>query len=95
MLKKHQDPKSRPRRGVPLTDKPFTGMMISLAGRLTRTHVCALVAFDSIFDILLVSLNFLLRKEVCLLFVGVQQYWKSKIDKNGGKVANSVMGEYI
>lgn len=43
MLKKHQDPDSRPRRMVPITDKPFKGMMISLSGRLTRTHVRALL----------------------------------------------------
>ncbi|KAL8501172.1 hypothetical protein ACS0TY_020650 [Phlomoides rotata] len=54
LLKKHQNPKSRPHHPMTL----FKGMMISLAGRLTRTH----------------------------------QYWKSKIEKNGGKVANSVMG---
>ncbi|KAH6773045.1 poly ADP-ribose polymerase 3 [Perilla frutescens var. frutescens] len=61
LLKRHQDPKSRPRTTVlPLTDKPLKGMLISLAGRLTRTH----------------------------------QYWKSKIEKFGGKISNSVMGAY-
>ncbi|KAG6433094.1 hypothetical protein SASPL_104701 [Salvia splendens] len=57
LLKTHQDPKSRLRPVLP-TEKPLKGMMICLAGRLTRTH----------------------------------QYWKSKIEKAGGKVANSVMG---
>ncbi|KAG6436404.1 hypothetical protein SASPL_101302 [Salvia splendens] len=57
LLKKHQDPKSRP-RAVLQSEKPLKGRMICLAGRLTRTH----------------------------------QYWKSKIEKAGGKVANSVMG---
>ncbi|EPS73841.1 hypothetical protein M569_00904, partial [Genlisea aurea] len=39
-------------------EKPFKGMVISLAGRLSRTH----------------------------------QYWKTKIEKHGGKVANHVIG---
>ncbi|KAL1188616.1 Protein ADP-ribosyltransferase PARP3 [Cardamine amara subsp. amara] len=38
LIKKHQDPKSRPKRELTSADKPFTGMMISLMGRLTRTH---------------------------------------------------------
>ncbi|KAL3616068.1 Poly [ADP-ribose] polymerase 3 [Castilleja foliolosa] len=41
LLKKHQDVKSRPSRASAAsasTDKPFKGMMISLAGRLSRTH---------------------------------------------------------
>ncbi|KAL3518532.1 hypothetical protein ACH5RR_021121 [Cinchona calisaya] len=38
LIKKHQDPKSRPQRELVLTDKPFIGMLISLSGRLTRTH---------------------------------------------------------
>ncbi|KAK6119857.1 hypothetical protein DH2020_046404 [Rehmannia glutinosa] len=58
LLKEHQDVKSRPPRVLSSTDKPFKGMMISLAGRLTRTH----------------------------------QYWKSKIEKHGGKVSNSIIG---
>ncbi|PIN25417.1 NAD(+) ADP-ribosyltransferase, partial [Handroanthus impetiginosus] len=45
-------------KGQPSTDKLFRGLVISLAGRLTRTH----------------------------------QHWKSKIEKHGGKVANSVIG---
>lgn len=98
MLKKHQDPKSRPRTVMPLLDKPFKGMMISLAGRLTRTHVCAVVSSDPIFA---ASLNSHPRKEVnvlilqCFFLYPLQQYWKSKIEKCGGKVANSVMGTYI
>lgn len=44
MLRKHQDPKARPRKVLSSTDKPFKGMMISLAGRLTRTHVCIVVS---------------------------------------------------
>ncbi|KAL6506461.1 Poly [ADP-ribose] polymerase 3 [Orobanche gracilis] len=40
------------------TDQPFKGIMISLSGRLNRTH----------------------------------QYWKSEIEKHGGKIANSVIG---
>ncbi|KAG9140059.1 hypothetical protein Leryth_010567 [Lithospermum erythrorhizon] len=58
LIKQHQDPKRRPSRELASKDKPFAGMVISLAGRLTRTH----------------------------------QYWKSKIEKHGGKVANSVIG---
>ncbi|KAL8217137.1 hypothetical protein R6Q57_023974 [Mikania cordata] len=54
---KHQDPKGRPKRELKSTDKPFGGMLISLSGRLTRTH----------------------------------QYWKSKIEKHGGKVANHII----
>ncbi|XP_057806212.1 protein ADP-ribosyltransferase PARP3 isoform X2 [Salvia miltiorrhiza] len=54
LLKKHHDPESRPRTTASFLERPFKGMMISLAGRLTRTH--------------------------------------SKIEKAGGKVANSVMG---
>ncbi|XP_073274084.1 protein ADP-ribosyltransferase PARP3 [Primulina huaijiensis] len=57
LLRRHQDLKTRPQRELP-TDKPFKGMMISLSGRLTRTH----------------------------------QYWKSKIEKHGGKVVNSIAG---
>ncbi|CAA0810685.1 Poly [Striga hermonthica] len=56
-LLERQDVKSRPAREL-ATDKPFKGMMISLAGRLNRTH----------------------------------QYWKSKIEKHGGKVSNSIIG---
>ncbi|KAG7551517.1 PADR1 domain [Arabidopsis thaliana x Arabidopsis arenosa] len=58
LIKKHQDPKSRPKRELGSADKPFAGMMISLMGRLTRTH----------------------------------QYWKKKIERNGGKVSNTVQG---
>ncbi|GJU79145.1 putative poly [ADP-ribose] polymerase 3 [Tanacetum coccineum] len=58
LLLKHQDPKGRPKRELKPTDKPFVGMVISLSGRLSRTH----------------------------------QYWKSKIEKHGGQVANSVIG---
>ncbi|XP_051113230.1 protein ADP-ribosyltransferase PARP3 isoform X2 [Andrographis paniculata] len=56
LLKKHQDPKDRPRPLLRNADKPFKGMLISLSGRLSRTH----------------------------------QYWKSKIERHGGKVVNSV-----
>ncbi|KAK3041508.1 hypothetical protein RJ639_000127, partial [Escallonia herrerae] len=63
LLKTQQDPKKRPRkdkkdRGSSDKPKPFAGMMISLSGRLSRTH----------------------------------QYWKSQIEKHGGKVSNSVIG---
>ncbi|XP_060197046.1 protein ADP-ribosyltransferase PARP3-like isoform X3 [Lycium barbarum] len=59
LIKKCGDPKkSRPRREISAPRKPFDGMMISLAGRLTRTH----------------------------------QYWKSKIEKYGGKVNNAITG---
>ncbi|OIT08015.1 PREDICTED: poly [ADP-ribose] polymerase 3 [Nicotiana attenuata] len=58
LIEKHRDPKSRLKREITGADKPFAGMMISLSGRLSRTH----------------------------------QYWKTKIEKNGGKVANSVIG---
>ncbi|KAF3618000.1 Poly [ADP-ribose] polymerase 3 [Capsicum annuum] len=58
MIEKHRNPKSRPKREISASDKPFAGMMISLSGRLSRTH----------------------------------QYWKKKIEKNGGEVANSVIG---
>ncbi|KAK9999574.1 hypothetical protein SO802_019177 [Lithocarpus litseifolius] len=40
LLKKYQDPSRRPHRDLVTTDKPFTGMMISLMGRLSQTHVC-------------------------------------------------------
>ncbi|XAR60124.1 NAD(+) ADP-ribosyltransferase [Bertholletia excelsa] len=50
--------KQTPKREVGDAEKPFAGMMISLSGRLTRTH----------------------------------QYWKTKIEKSGGKVSNSVHG---
>ncbi|KAL6537916.1 Poly [ADP-ribose] polymerase 3 [Orobanche hederae] len=55
LLKEHRGVNSR---SLAPTDQPFKGMMISLSGRLTRTH----------------------------------QYWKSEIEKHGGKVANSVIG---
>ncbi|CAK8576374.1 unnamed protein product [Lathyrus sativus] len=58
LLKKYQDPSQRPHRDLGLAIKPFTGMMISLMGRLNRTH----------------------------------QYWKTTIEKHGGKVANSIIG---
>ncbi|PWA56584.1 poly [Artemisia annua] len=38
LLLKHQDPKKRPKRELKPSDKPFTGMVISLSGRLSRTH---------------------------------------------------------
>lgn len=41
MIKKYGDPSRRPKKEVGSPDKPFTGMMISLMGRLTRTHVCS------------------------------------------------------
>ncbi|KAK2397950.1 protein ADP-ribosyltransferase PARP3 [Trifolium repens] len=52
------DKSKRPQRDLGLAIKPFTGMMISLMGRLNRTH----------------------------------QYWKTTIEKHGGKVANSIIG---
>ncbi|KAK2433705.1 poly(ADP-ribose) polymerase [Trifolium repens] len=58
LLKKYQDQSKRPQRDLGLAIKPFTGMMISLMGRLNRTH----------------------------------QYWKTTIEKHGGKVANSIIG---
>ncbi|CAL0333977.1 unnamed protein product [Lupinus luteus] len=62
LLKKYQDPNNRPQMNVNLlADKPFTGMMISLMGRLTRTH----------------------------------HYWKRTIEKHGGMVANSIIGNVI
>uniref|UniRef100_A0A2N9ITZ2 Poly [ADP-ribose] polymerase n=1 Tax=Fagus sylvatica TaxID=28930 RepID=A0A2N9ITZ2_FAGSY len=38
LIKKYQDPSRRPHRDLGPTDKPFTGMMISLMGRLSQTH---------------------------------------------------------
>ncbi|KAL8151174.1 hypothetical protein V2J09_020982 [Rumex salicifolius] len=38
LLKNHQDPSRRPKRELAPPEKPFMGMMISLSGRLTRTH---------------------------------------------------------
>ncbi|KAL6196158.1 hypothetical protein ACLB2K_031773 [Fragaria x ananassa] len=38
LLKKYQDPSRRPKRDLSTPDKPFTGMLISLMGRLTRSH---------------------------------------------------------
>ncbi|XP_028756844.1 protein ADP-ribosyltransferase PARP3-like [Neltuma alba] len=38
LLKKYRDPIRRPHRDLGSAEKPFTGMMISLMGRLTRTH---------------------------------------------------------
>ncbi|MCE3049243.1 Poly [Datura stramonium] len=67
LIKKRGDPKkSRPKKEISAPRRPFDGMLISLAGRLTRTHVA---------------------KSFC-----AQQYWKSKIEKYGGKVNNSVTG---
>ncbi|KAK4492261.1 hypothetical protein RD792_003064 [Penstemon davidsonii] len=59
MLREHQHPKGRTQKASS-TEKPkvFKDMMISLSGRLNRTH----------------------------------QYWKKRIEKNGGKIANSVNG---
>ncbi|KAI4334250.1 hypothetical protein L6164_018962 [Bauhinia variegata] len=42
LLKKYQDPNRRPHRELGSADKPLTGMMISLMGRLTRTHIVLL-----------------------------------------------------
>ncbi|KAL9370587.1 hypothetical protein Peur_035727 [Populus x canadensis] len=36
LLKKHQDPSRRPRQGAPI--KPLAGIVVSLSGRLSRTH---------------------------------------------------------
>ncbi|KAJ9177939.1 hypothetical protein P3X46_009865 [Hevea brasiliensis] len=58
LLKKYQDPSRRPHLDLGAPAKPFAGTMISLSGRLSRTH----------------------------------HYWKKVIEKNGGKVSNSVMG---
>ncbi|XP_065868519.1 protein ADP-ribosyltransferase PARP3 isoform X2 [Euphorbia lathyris] len=38
LLKKYQDPSRRPRQELVAPSKPFAGMMISLSGRLSRTH---------------------------------------------------------
>lgn len=64
-------------------DKPFVGMMISLSGRLSRTHVCNMLFGESDYHVGIVSKNY-----------SLQQYWKTKIEKNGGKVANSVIGNW-
>ncbi|XP_010686033.2 protein ADP-ribosyltransferase PARP3 [Beta vulgaris subsp. vulgaris] len=37
-LKKYQDPSQRHQKEIPPADKPFTGMVICLSGRLSRTH---------------------------------------------------------
>ncbi|KAH9659937.1 protein ADP-ribosyltransferase PARP3 [Citrus sinensis] len=58
LAKRYQDPSHRPRRDVGAAVKPFTGMTISLMGRLSRT----------------------------------QQYWRTTIEKHGGKVAASPIG---
>ncbi|CAJ2654664.1 protein ADP-ribosyltransferase PARP3 [Trifolium pratense] len=58
LLKKYQDQSKRPQRDLGLAIKPFTGMMISLMGRLNRTH----------------------------------GYWKTTIEKHGGRVVNSIIG---
>ncbi|KAL7595726.1 hypothetical protein Lser_V15G28797 [Lactuca serriola] len=58
LLMEHRDPKGKLKRDIQSKDKPFAGMIISLSGRLSRTH----------------------------------QYWKTKIEKHGGKVANHVIG---
>lgn len=39
LLKKYQDPKQRHHKEIPPADKPFTGMVMCLSGRLSRTHV--------------------------------------------------------
>lgn len=36
----HRDPKGKLKRDIKSKDKPFAGMIISLSGRLSRTHVC-------------------------------------------------------
>ncbi|KAH8498007.1 hypothetical protein H0E87_017069 [Populus deltoides] len=36
LLKKYQDPSRRPRQGAPI--KPLAGIVVSLSGRLSRTH---------------------------------------------------------
>ncbi|KAK9726991.1 hypothetical protein RND81_05G250700 [Saponaria officinalis] len=38
LLKKYQDPSQRHQKEIPPAQKPFTGMVISLSGRLTQTH---------------------------------------------------------
>ncbi|KAK9280654.1 hypothetical protein L1049_014351 [Liquidambar formosana] len=38
LIKKHQEPSHRPQRDLGSTDKPFSGMVICLSGRLSRTH---------------------------------------------------------
>ncbi|XP_026428891.1 putative poly [ADP-ribose] polymerase 3 [Papaver somniferum] len=56
LIKKRQDPKNRHTRKLNAAEKVFSGMLISLSGRLSRTH----------------------------------QYWKKEIQKNGGKVSNTI-----
>ncbi|CAN6557211.1 unnamed protein product [Malus baccata var. baccata] len=58
LLKNYEDPSRRPRKVLSMPDKPFTGMIMSLMGRLSVSH----------------------------------QYWRKKIEKHGGKVANHVIG---
>lgn len=58
-------------------------MVVSLAGRLTRKHVCTR------------ELQMNLASFLCmfmLLLYCAQQYWKSKIEKFGGEVNNSITG---
>ncbi|KAG7950563.1 hypothetical protein I3843_13G120700 [Carya illinoinensis] len=38
LITKYQDPSRRPRRSLVTINKPFPGMVISLTGRLSRTH---------------------------------------------------------
>ncbi|XP_038900669.1 protein ADP-ribosyltransferase PARP3 isoform X3 [Benincasa hispida] len=38
LIKKYQNPGQRPKRNLGQSDKPFSGMTISLSGRLSRTH---------------------------------------------------------
>lgn len=49
LLKKYQDPSRRPKRDLSTPDKPFTGMLISLMGRLTRSHVWSTVDLQAVF----------------------------------------------
>ncbi|XP_038681115.1 protein ADP-ribosyltransferase PARP3 isoform X1 [Tripterygium wilfordii] len=58
LVKKYQDPSRRPAGESATPAKPFTGMVISLSGRLSRTH----------------------------------QYWRTQIEKHGGKFSSSVNG---
>jgi poly [ADP-ribose] polymerase len=84
---KQQEGKGYPKRDMDEKAHIFSGMMIALSGRMSRSHVlCLNVARFYIRLKVLHDLNMLVKK--------LQAYFKEQILKHGGKVNNSVLGGY-
>jgi poly [ADP-ribose] polymerase len=84
---KQQEGKGYPKRDMDEKAHIFSGMMIALSGRMSRSHVlCSNVAWFYIMLKVSHDLNLLSKK--------LQAYFKEQIMKHGGKVNKSVLGVY-